>query len=86
MPRANPDFLAGCFGISHGCHEKQFLLKFFAIDAGIRIGFSKPGSEKLSQDSFGSYFSFPLNLAYFNNTRKIFSTSVLKALAHSSRY
>jgi hypothetical protein len=46
--------------------------KFPAIAVGICIGFSKPGSEKLSQDSFGSYFRFPFNLAYFNSSWKNF--------------
>ena len=35
-------------------------------------GFAHADSEKLSQDSFGSYFRFPFNLAYFNNSRKNF--------------
>ena len=88
MPRANRYFLAGSSRYisltaatksnSHG--------SFPAIDAGICVGFSKPRSEKLSQDSFGSYFRFPFNLTYFNNIGKIFCTTVLKALAHSSRY
>jgi hypothetical protein len=74
MPKANRYFLAGSSWYisltaatktnSHG--------SFPAIDADICIGFSKPGSEKLSQDSFGSYFRFPFNLTYFNNRRKIF--------------
>jgi hypothetical protein len=75
------------FGISLTTATKSNSYRSFpVIDAGICIGFSKPGSAKLSQDSFGSYFRFPFNLTYFNNSRKIFSTTVLKALAHSSRY
>ena len=35
------------------------------LDPSIFIGFFKPGSEQLSQGSFGSYFRFPFHLPYF---------------------
>ena len=38
-----------------------------------------PGSDKLSQHSFGSYFRFPFNLTYFDNSRTNFQRDCPKS-------
>jgi hypothetical protein len=71
--RANRHFLAGCIWHITTAAAKKISLKFFPRSPRRYLHWvSKPGSEKLSQDSFGSDFRFPFNLTYFNYSRKNF--------------